>query len=402
MRVVNGLVVAVVALVLTACGSGAQVPSSLVVTEDRELGDMASAILADLASRSGLSLKSPVRLEKRDRGALVRYLEHKLDEELPDGEAEARVHAYALFGLVPDSLDLRAVLLALYTEQVAGFYDPDSTALFILDDQPAEALQGLLVHELVHAIQDQTADLNALTDPALSNDQRTAAQAAIEGHATLVMLEYLTEKMRGASVDLAEIPDFAASLRPALEEGIEQQFPALAGAPRVIRESLLFPYIEGAGFVQGLWRAGERVSPFGAYLPESTEQVMTGDLSDAPAALTLTVDGGRVVDEDNLGRLELGVFLDAHGVTGGADLSEGWRGDRYALVALPGAGNGLVWAVAWDDSTSRDRFVEALRPRLSEFASPTRLEAWDSDAGAVALLRVALPDDVTVRVEGLR
>ena len=79
--------------------------------------------------------------------------------------------SYALLGLVPDTLDLRAVLLSLYTEQVAGFYEPDSTALFVMDDQPASALQGLLIHELVHAVQDQTVDLHALTDPDLGNDR---------------------------------------------------------------------------------------------------------------------------------------------------------------------------------------------------------------------------------------
>ena len=108
-----------------------------------------------------MALTRPVRLEQRSREELVRYLEFKLDAELPEDEARDRTDAYAMLGLVPADLDLRAVLLGLYTEQVAGFYEPDSTALFVLDDQPEEALQALLVHELVHALQDQTADLDA-------------------------------------------------------------------------------------------------------------------------------------------------------------------------------------------------------------------------------------------------
>ena len=124
---------------------------------------------------------------------------------------------YALLGLVPRDLDLRSVLLGLYTEQVAGFYEPDSTALFVMDDQPDAALEGLLVHELVHAIQDQNADLEALTGHDLGNDRATAAQAAIEGHATLVMLEHLTEQMTGVAIDLAVVPDFSAQMRPLLQ-----------------------------------------------------------------------------------------------------------------------------------------------------------------------------------------
>ena len=152
-----------------------QSESRLVESSDRHLRELAASLLPDLAARSGMELTSPVRLEQRSRAELVRYLEHKLDEELPPAEARARVDAYALFGLVPSDLDLRTVLLGLYTEQVAGFYEPDSTALFVLDDQPDADVEALLVHELVHAVQDQSVDLSAITDPDLGNDRATAA-----------------------------------------------------------------------------------------------------------------------------------------------------------------------------------------------------------------------------------
>lgn len=402
MKVLYRFVLAVTALVATACGTRAQEASTpLVESSDRQLAAMASALLPDLAHRAGMELKEPVRLEMRTREQLVRYLRHKLDEELPESKARAEVASYHLLGLVSDSLDLRGMLLSLYTEQVAGFYEPDSTALFIMDDQPASAVQGLLIHELVHAVQDQTVDLHALTDPSLSEDRRNAAQAAIEGHATLVMLEYLTEQMRGAPVDLADVPDFAASLRPALE-GVKNQFPALASAPEVIRESLLFPYVEGAGYVQSLWKSGKHVPPFGPDLPLSTEQVLTHDLSDAPVGLSVSVDGGTVTRTDNLGRLETGVLLDARVGDGGADLAKGWGGDQYVLVDLPGGGQGLAWASVWDDAGARDRFVAALSKHLDGFPLAAALEDLKVGDAPGALLRVGLPADVTVRVRRTR
>ena len=207
------LVVAGVSAGVGACG--AQQPGApQVVSSDPTLVELASELLPDLVRRSGLELREPVRLERRSREQLIRYLEGKLEEELPPSEARAVVDVYALLGLVRPDTDLRSLLLGLYTEQVAGFYEPDSTALFVLDDQPDVALQGLLVHELVHAIQDQNADLEALTDRELGNDRTTAAQAAIEGHATLVMLEYMTEQMAGVPIDLADVPDFAATKAP--------------------------------------------------------------------------------------------------------------------------------------------------------------------------------------------
>ena len=311
-RVTRILACSVALLVFGACGGTAQQPESeLVVSSDATLRKLASELLPDLAARSGLELREPVRLEMRSREELVRYLESKLDEELPEEEARATVEAYALFGLVPNTLDLREVLLALYTEQVAGFYEPDSTALFVMDDQPEALLEGLLVHELVHAVQDQWVDLGALADPKLGSDRATAAQAAIEGHATLVMLEYMAEQAQGTPVDLGALPNFANLLRSQLE-GARDQFPALAAAPPVIQESLLFPYLEGAGYVHGLWAQGDRVAPFGEYLPKSTEQILGGTADDVPIELAMSVSGADILHEDVLGRLELGVMLDQH------------------------------------------------------------------------------------------
>jgi hypothetical protein len=384
------------AMAFTACEGGAQQPpDSLVLGGDADLRALAAHLLPDLARRSGLELREPVRLERRTRDELIRYLRRKLDEELPEDDARATVSAYALLGLVPDTLDLRAEMLGLYTEQVAGFYEPDSTALFILDDQPREALEGLLIHELVHAVQDQSVDLSALTESGLGNDRRSAAQAAIEGHATLVMLEYLAEQMRGAPVDLALVPDFTATLRPALQ-AMRAQFPALADAPPVIRETLLFPYLEGAGFVQDLWRREGRKAPFDAFLPLSTEQILVRDTGDLPLLLSISVTAATVAHEDNLGRLETGIFLDTHVGAGGAELSDGWGGDRYALLDLPGGGRALAWMTVWDDAARRDRFVAALSGHLTGLPAASTLRALDVAGHPGALLKVGVPDGVGI------
>lgn len=385
-------------LVAAACGAQQDASGGLVVSSDPELAALAAELLPGLAERSGLELREPVRLERRSRAELMRYLEAKLDEELAPGEAEDMVEAYALLGLVPADLDLRALLLDLYTEQVAGFYDPDSTALFVMDDQPEATLEGLLVHELVHAIQDQAADLDALTDPEMGNDRAIAAQSAIEGHATLVMLEYMTEAMAGVPVDLSEIPNFAAQMRPALE-AMRGQFPALAGAPRVVQESLLFPYLEGTGFVQGLWSRHGRVAPFGPHLPESTEDILEGGGAAPPVELSISVDGGRVVHEDVLGRLELGVLLEEHLGVSSAALADGWDGDRYVLVERPGEPRGLIWYATWEDAAARARFAAGMERALPALGGPAALEEVEVAGRPGTLLRVGALEGVTSTVE---
>ena len=372
---IRGAVALVLPLLLgLACwGPGGD---ALVTSSDPRLARIAARILPDLVSYSGMELRDPVRVERRSRVELERYLEFKIDEEFPEGRAELLSEAYSLLGLIPRDLDLRSTLQALYLEQIAGFYDPDSTTLFVLDDQPEEAIESLLVHELVHAIQDQNTDLDAITAPRLNNDRRVAAQAAIEGHATLVMFEFLMrDQERGAS-DPMELPDFSARLGPALEAATKQS-PALAEAPLVLQESVLFPYRGGVTFVESLWRErGGRPAPFGSDLPRSTEQILHPEKfgrgqRDVPRDIEVSVkDSWSRLYEDTLGELEIGILLETLGASSGSAV--GWGGDRYVFLEDDDGHRSLAWFVVWDTEAQRDEFARELEPRLS--ALPER--AW--------------------------
>lgn len=396
---------AVLACLTVACEPQAQL-NTLVTSSDPELARMAARLLPDLAARAGLSLTRPVRIERRTREELERYLEFKLEEELSDADAAAITATYALLGLVPADLDLKAVLKKVYLEQVAGFYDPDSTMLFVIDDQPAELQETLLVHELVHAIQDQTADLDAITDSRLGNDRRAAAQAAIEGHATLIMFEFLMERLQRSSVDVTEIPNFSDRIRPALVAA-QGKSPALSAAPRIIQESLLFPYIGGASFVEALWEARPgRPAPFDEELPLSTEHILhpesfVAESRDMPTEVHLeAVNGVRPIYTDVLGEMEVRILLETHLGTESADLSAGWDGDRYALYETSDGGRSLVWVSVWDDAASRSRFVAALGPALRRLPAPTVLRATDIDGRPGAVLEIGAPPAFRVTLDG--
>jgi len=167
----------------------------------------------------------------------------------------------------------------------------------------------------------------------------------------------------------------------------------------VIQESLLFPYLEGAGFVQRLWVREGRVPPFGDYLPASTEQVLEGDLADAPMDVRLELpEGWTVLDSDDLGRLELEILLATHAGDAAATRAVGWGGDRFALVEGPDGASGLLLAVAWDDAAARNGFVAELTPHLGAFPRPATLRSVPEAAAPTALLRVGVPDSVAVAV----
>ena len=333
---------------------------------------MAVELLQDITERSGLSIAEPVRVEWRNEEELVRHLTFKLREDLPEGVVRGIRDSYALLGLVPEALDLGALFLALYTEQVAGFYDPDSVALYVKAGQDEEAVETVLVHELVHAAQDQFVDLAGLTARERGNDRQTAAQAAIEGHATLVMLEYMLEKRQGARVDLVALPDFAELMGPSLAQ-LGSSSPVLASAPRIVRESLIFPYVRGTEYVRALWeRHDGRPAPFGSHLPLSTEEVLEperafGPDRDAPVEIDISGGGARVIYANSLGLAETGILFAE--VAGDARPIRGWEGDEFALLEGEDGSRGLVWWSVWEGEAARDAFVargQAVAAALSD------------------------------------
>ncbi len=405
MGVVIGGLLLVGSLAVSACepqerSAGPSDPdTTLVLSTDPELRSSAAALLPDLAERAGLELLRPVRVEWRTRSELEAYLRAKVDEELPEEEADNIVRSYALLGLVPPDLALRDVLMGLYLEQVVGFYDPDSTALWVMDDQAESDVQTVLLHELVHAVQDQAIPLDSLTSKRWGSDRRTAAQAAIEGHATLVMLEALSARVSGQDVDLSELPGVADLLGPSLAAATAQ-FPALASAPRILRESLLFPYLAGAGFVLELWTATPgRPAPLGDHLPVSTEQVLHPDRAqparrDDPVSVDLD-SSESIRYEEQLGELGLRVFTAEHLADADGAFAAGWDGDAFALQATP-AGDALTWVIVWDDVPSRDRFVRAVAG--SDWAATTGavVRAEIVSGRAASRLLIGTARDLTV------
>jgi hypothetical protein len=335
------------------------------------LDDVVAELIPAVERLSGMRANAAVRVERTAPEAVRRYIESRLEAYLPADQLEGMRQSYVMMGLLPDTLDLHSLLLELYGEQVAGYYDPQAKVLYVVETEAAGPIEPVLVHELVHAIQDQHVNLDSLIAQRGANDRQTAAQAAIEGHATLVMYAWLAESMAGDTVNPGLLPDPGEAIA-GMFAGTDQ-FPVFRSAPRVIRETLLFPYVGGASFVRALWHADPAVRrpPFGVFLPQSTEQIMDPgarfiDGRDEPVEVRHgDVDGWAAVYENTLGAFETRIFVDeAMGGAGGG--SEGWAGDRFTLYESSSS-RVLVWTSVWDDDAAADLFVE----RTAAFFSTT-------------------------------
>jgi hypothetical protein len=336
---------------------------------------LVDSLQAPVERVTGLHFKSPPRSALRSRGQVRDYLIRKLDQELPSPRMQGLQTAYRLFGLLPDTLELRSLLLDLYTEQVAGFYDPDSATLFGVAGADPTQLRLVLAHEMVHALQGQYLPLDSILHATANNDRLTAAQAVLEGQATLVSIDVLAPNQ-----DVSSSPEFWELYREQVQQQ-QSSMPVYAKAPLIVREALIFPYLAGAEFMHWWKESGRDSVPYGPRMPVSTEQILHPDRyarGDAPVPLAFAKDSG-VMHEDVLGENEIRVLL---AVLAGSDdvqtvMPIGWGGDHYRVFAAPG-GPALVWYVAWDDQRSADRFMKAAGPALQRTVRPGYRAAIDT------------------------
>lgn len=317
----------------------------------------------------GLPFKYPPAVTVRSRQDVRRYLVGKLAADFPLEELERLALAYRLFGLIPDTLDLQALLLDLYTEQVVGYYDPLTDSLYVVEGGEPVHLRLVVAHELVHALQAQYLALDSILAVRGHNDRTTAAQAVLEGQGILAALVALMPEQ-----DFSQMPGFWEEYRQTVRDQ-QERMRVFRSAPVLIRETVIFPYLGGADFVRWFVRAYPDTVPFGPRMPTSTEQILHPEkyrAGDVPVELRFEEREEKIY-EDELGEFETRVLITVHSGSEsmGAAAATGWGGDRYAVFEA-GAGVALVWWSVWDTALASRRFATALEREWVRARGPAR------------------------------
>ena len=369
------------ALVLMACGSRGETQ----LATDYQAA--AERIIPRVEQAVGLSFRTPPNIAVRTKQEVAAYLAGKLESELPPEKLDGIAAAYGLFGLIPDTLDLRSLLHSLYSEQVAGYFDPDSNALYLVEGTDPVQVSLVLAHELAHALQAQYVALDSLLDADKPNDVAMAAQAVLEGQAVLASIRAMLPDR-----DLDDIPDF----RDIFQATIEQQqsaMPVFSAAPAIIREGLIFPYLDGAIFVDWFDKAFRDTVPYGPRLPVSTEQILHTDryrAGDVPVMLRFLPAVG-LVYQDGLGEFEIRILLSE--LSGSKSVGRagalGWDGDQFAVLDAGPGDFALVWWTVWDNQQAADRFESLLRVEWLKKVEPSRrFEVERSELGGQPAVRL--------------
>ncbi len=307
----------------------------------------------------GLEFKRPPKVEARSKAQVREFVMAQITKPVAQREMAGQEAAYKRFGMIPDTLNLREYLVSLLEEQIVGYYDPSTEVLYVVEGSPGDVVGLTITHELVHALQDQYADLEAYQNVEGENDRQTAAQAVFEGQA---VYEQMAAMLGGGNVAV-NLPGGWDRVREMIREN-QASMPIFGSAPLVIRETLLFPYLSGAEFIRAYKTRNPGGTPFGD-MPTSTEQILHPSAyfgaRDQPTRVTLGPVRGAKRYENTLGEFETRLFLfehtrDQNDAIRGAT---GWDGDRYALVDTP-AGEALVWVTVWDSAVDAGEFRDVM------------------------------------------
>src|SRR5229473_3866651 len=256
--------------------------------EAEELFHSVVEILAFDSKHTGLPIKKQVKRRLTSRDEVVGYLtKHMKDEDVKRLQRSELV--LKKFGLLPRDFDLEKLLVSLLREQVAGYYDPKTKTVNLLDWVPMEEQEPVMAHELTHALQDQAINLNRWMkkgekdlgemkkDPTpedVENDEMDSArEAVIEGQAEAAMLEY---ELAPAGKSITDSPDLVETMEEQMSTGTDDS-KVFKDAPIFLRESLTFPYSYGLKFVVTLMEKGGKEKAFAGVLanpPHTTRQVM--------------------------------------------------------------------------------------------------------------------------------
>jgi hypothetical protein len=337
-----------------------------------------------------LPFKHEVKRDVTRREAMQEVLRKEIDLDMTPGEFRASELGMKALGFLPRDMDFKVVLVQVYSEEIAAFYDPRTKTMHLIEEPAAKArkapsflerLMGktggfdkeenktVIAHELTHALADQHYDLKAMQDAVKGDDDRDLALAAlIEGEATLAMMGAQMADWEGEEIaklpakELDQVFSMLGPILPAMGGG-----PSLKTAPAILRESLLFPYLKGLVLCAHLANADGWAAVDAAYKnpPQSTEQVLhpekyRGDAVDHPMSIRLkdldAGDGWKEVGQNVVGEMQAAILLRDEG---GRKAAAGWDGDRFAVFEGPEGKLGLVWRTTWDTEDDAREFAAA-------------------------------------------
>ncbi|HEY6339098.1 MAG TPA: hypothetical protein VIW68_11455 [Candidatus Sulfotelmatobacter sp.] len=357
-----------------------------------ELFHSVDEILAFDSKETGLPVKKEVKRKLTSREEVVSYLTKNKDDKDTQRLRRSEL-VLKKFGLLPRDFDLEKLLVDLLREQVAGYYDPKTKTVHLLDWVPVEEQEPVMAHELTHALQDQSVNLNRWMDKGekdlaesrrnptsadIENDEvDNARQAVVEGQAEAVMLEYALAPVGRSIVDS---PDLVDEMESTMTNGTSDSS-VFRDAPIFLKESLTFPYRYGLEFEIKLLRKGGKEKAFAGVLanpPHTTRQIMqpetylSGEQIEPMPVPNFKQDfrNYKKFDIGAMGEFDVAVLIEQYANQKVAkQLYPAWRGGYYYAARAKedaAAPLGLLYVSRWSSAEKASEFGEIYAQSLAK------------------------------------
>lgn len=360
--------------------------------EAEELFHSVDEILDFDSKQTGLPIRKQVKRKLTSRDEVVSYLtKHMNDEDTKRLRRSELV--LKKFGLLPHDFDLETFLVALLKEEVAGYYDPKTKTVNLLDWVPIEEQEPVMAHELTHALQDQSfglekwmrhgdKDLGEIKkDPTpidIENDETDdAREAVVEGQAQAMMFQFALSPTGRSIAD-----------SPALLDAMEEE--TLTGTPETkvfneapifLKESMTFPYSYGMEFIVKIMQKAGKDRAFGGVLkdpPHTTRQIMQPDryLAGERIEPMRVPDFKRdfkqyqKFDIGAMGEFDVDILIEQYaGKKRAKQMYPEWRGGYYYAAkekTNPAAPLGLLYVSRWSTPEKAAEFAAIYAASLKE------------------------------------
>jgi hypothetical protein len=321
----------------------------------------------------GLQPKNAVQRALLNTDQLRKNVINDFFKDYTAEDAKDDVKELGLLGLIKPDFDINTFYIDLYSEQVAGYYDPKTKEMFVVSDSAFGGVEKMTyAHEYTHVLQDQTYDLeNGMKmndDYCKTHTEYCAAvQALTEGDASLSEQIWFTTD--ATSQEQREVLTFSQNYKS----------PVFDSAPDYMKQDFLFPYKQGLEFVMQLYSSGGWKAVDNAYKnpPVTTEQILHPEKypSDKPVDVALPDyttalgDGWREARRNVMGEWYLSLILE-YGIDSKTRLSEdtatraaaGWAGDSYLLYLNDSTNQtAFIMDTRWETTTDSSEFWFALQ-----------------------------------------
>lgn len=330
-RLRSALLFCACAIALGACGGSSSEPSNYVAEGEplpvpaTEIAEMVDYV----AEQSGREWKRPPVIvgQNDDDYAAGRQPDAdlaRLTEERSAIEAR-RMQALGLFdGSASELLDM-ITTFTTSSDGILAYYLPEEDRIFIpVETDRLDMLRGILVHELVHALDGQYEDLGAIIESLRNNPgaDLSGRTAVIEGRAQSLQNAWMATVGVPPSPD--ELADAAAELPP---------------LPQSLLLGAQLPYVRGAEFIDAQGGIAETWDLY-ANPPTSSEQYLFPDRypDDQPADVAIPDADGPIIETYEVGSTDLFTWL-----VGTVPLTPEVAAEVGDAVEGLGGGSAVLW-----------------------------------------------------------